>query len=269
MELIKPKAELLIQGYTLNDIYKHIELCGRTCYKSEDRIKEGSAEKFIDMLVNNRHFAMFEHGTVYLRIPVDKYEHDYAHNPHSLTDNQFNKDTRGINVTTNLRVIHEYYWYDDLQYLCEPTIDHEKRYTVRITTNRAVSHQLVRHRTFSFAQESQRFINYAKKDSITFIEPAWYNDATNSMKEDFEKMLRQAENNYFLMSERGFKPQQARAVLPNATKTEIIMTGFVSDWERFFEMRLLERTGKVDPDMKTTAYRIFEALMPYIPQTFM
>lgn len=77
MRLVKPSFEILEQGSNIDDMYKHIELCGRTCYKSNDKITEDSAKPFIDRMIKSKHFAMLEHGTVCLRIPIEEYEKNY------------------------------------------------------------------------------------------------------------------------------------------------------------------------------------------------
>lgn len=77
MKLIKPKAELLLQQPGLEGVYKQIELAGRTCYKSTDKITEDSAKPFVDRMINSNHLAMLEHGTVYLKIPIQEYEKVY------------------------------------------------------------------------------------------------------------------------------------------------------------------------------------------------
>ena len=173
-------------------------------------------------------------------------------------------------ITLNYRHIVENNWLDDLQYLCSPTEFHEKRYTMRFTCSRAISHELVRSRTMSFLQESQHYINYSKErhgGEITFIKPTWYDkyskslldstghrpDGTSDMftsEGDFEDQLRMAESCYKAAMIAGVKPQEARDVLPNATKTELITTGFSSDWRFLMDLRLFEKTGKVHPDMK-------------------
>ena len=146
---------------------------------------------------------------------------------------------------------------DDLQYLCEPTEFHEKRVTVKFICDRGVSHEFVRHRVFSFAQESTRYCNYSKDkfQGVTYILPKW---CTNVNIEDYEKnpklmynangILTDSEINflcglydneirYLKLLESGWVSQQARAVLPNALKTELVMTGFISDWNHFFSLR--------------------------------
>lgn len=177
MKLIEPKAELFLQPKGLEGVYKQIELCGRTCYKSEDKITEDSAKGFVERMIKSNHTAMLEQGTVYLKIPYNwlhRLTHiglcnKYIENPYSRTHEMYEllhnlaaHDTPSVNmvpylmVTTNLRVLVENNWLEDLKYICEPTQYHEKRYTIKFTCDRGVSHELVRHRVFSFAQESTR-----------------------------------------------------------------------------------------------------------------
>ena len=166
MKLIKPYFEI-IEG-----IYKQIELAGRTCYKSEDKITPDSAKGFVDRMIKSGHGAMLEHGTVYLKAdsefynpfiqPEDGEEEEYndlfkyGDNNYSVCHEQRSVNGNTIYVTTNLRVLVENNWLDDLKYLCEPTEYHEKRITVKFICDRGVSHEFVRHRVFSFAQESTR-----------------------------------------------------------------------------------------------------------------
>lgn len=258
MKLIKPSFEVWEQSSGLEGIYNQIERAGRVCYKSEDKITEDSAKSFVDRMVKSGHGAMLEHGTVYLAIPwADNWE-KYKYNLYSRynnlpTDNDFSV----IAITTNFRVLVENNWLDDLKYLCEPTEFHERRVTVHFVCDRGVSHEFVRHRVFSFAQESTRYCNYSKDkfgNELTFIIPCWtnlpeqeYGDRvnpkvfnrgnTNGIETSYVDSLRQTEYNYFNLLNQGWKPQQARAVLPNALKTELVMTGFVEDWKHFFGLR--------------------------------
>lgn len=272
MKLIKPSFEILEQQSGIDGIYKMIEQAGRTCYKSEDKITEDSAKEFVDRMIKSGHGAMLEHGTVYLMKksefinthiypeegeeqecnPLLKYyDNAYSHVRQEHTTGWF------VYVTTNLRVLVENDWLDDLKYLCEPTEYHKRRVTVKFICDRGVSHEYVRHRVFSFAQESTRYCNYSKDkfgNELTFIIPCWTNlpeqnygnrvnpkvfnrGNTNGVETCYVDSLRQAEYNYFNLLNQGWKPQRARAVLPNSLKTELVMTGFVSDWEHFFELR--------------------------------
>lgn len=165
MRLIKPSYSIIEQPSGLEGVYKMIEIAGRTCYKSEDKITEDSAKVFIDRMIKSGHGAMLEHGTVYLTIPIsewhtnDEYFDSYPSNPYSeVVDENVDWENRTGNVyiTTNYRVLVENGWLGDLEYLCEPTEYHEKRVTVRFICDRGVSHEFVRHRVMSFAQESTR-----------------------------------------------------------------------------------------------------------------
>lgn len=277
MKLIKPSVEYILQPEGLDGIYKHIERCARTCYKSEDRITEDSAKKMVDALIKNKHTAMLEHGTVYLgklwsgsvchfcnQTMADEFIDKYAMNPYSKVV-VHNND---ICVSTNYRVLVENEWLDDLQFLCNPTEYHIKRYTMKFICDRSVSHELVRHRVFSFAQESQRYCNYSKDKfdkHVTFVRPTWCTDigilpggiaAVRELDKtnwEFIHALCDAEQTYFDLLSDGWTPQQARSVLPNATKTEIVITGFEDDWKHFFDLRLRGTTGKPHPNMLVVA----------------
>lgn len=289
MKLIESKVELIEQQLGLEGVYKQIELAGRTCYKSEDKITEDSAKEFVDRMIKSNHGAMLEHGTVYLTA-YDDYAEDllkYQTNKYSKYKSytEYLEDGKSIKVcvTTNLRVLVENNWLDDLKYIGIPTELHEKRITARFTCDRGVSHEIVRHRVMSFAQESTRYCNYTKDkfgDEIAFIIPTWANipegkytnwdgdwcDVENLtiLKRDvadstdqFLHLCKYAEQSYMLMIDRGSKAQEARQVLPNALKTEIVVTGFESDWEHFFELRT---AGAAHPDMRKLALELQEKL---------
>lgn len=289
MRLISPSVEILQQGPGESGIYEHIELIGKTCYKSTPQGGE-KAVQFVDKMLDNKHFAMLEHGTVYLRIPymflhrlahpglVSKYEKnpysrvnfgvEYCQNWGFDLENVIHNPSSSIPyayITTNLRVIYENEWIEDLQYLCkEPYEQHEKRYSARFITDRGVSHELVRHRVFSFAQESTRYCNYSKEKfgkTLTFIKPVWYDDAESRIKQDFEACLDWSASTYLGLLQEGYTPQQARQVLPNALKTEICMTGFASDWVHFFDLRYRGTTGKPHPDMLHVATELHELFL--------
>lgn len=281
MKLIKPSFEILEQPSGLEGVYKQIEGAGRVCYKSEDKIAEGTAKAFVDRMIASGHGAMLEHGTVYLKCetevinryihPEDGEEEDfnklekYEYNSYSVT----NDDGIYLYVTTNLRVLVENDWLDDLQYICEPTEYHEKRITVHFVCDRGVSHEFVRHRVMSFAQESTRYCNYSKDkfgNELTFIQPCWLDDERlklygpyhtvirdKSLESIFIASLNNAEKDYIDLIDLGWKPQEARAVLPNSLKTELVVTGFVSDWNHFFDLRARGTTGAPHPQAKELA----------------
>lgn len=266
MRLVEQNVELIPQEEGMEGVYKHIELCARTCYKSEDKIEEGSAEKFVNGLIKSKHFAMLEHATIYLKYEsihveyVNTFYNRHCSSPYSKVRRIGNT----VYVTTNYRVICEHGWQNDLKYMCSPTINHVKRYTFRITTSIGIGRELTRHRLFSFAQESTRYCNYNKDKfdkELTFIKPYWYNANTcEPYIVLFERTLRETEETYKAM-EFVLTPQQAREVLPLCTKSELIMTGYLSDWKYFLELRLKETTGKVHPDMKVVSTMINNLLV--------
>lgn len=256
MKLIRPSFEIWEQPAGLEGIYKQIERAGRVCYKSEDKITEDSAKSFVDRMVASGHGAMLEHGTVYLQIKSRDAENyhlfynKYSSNPHSYINVGRGCMWNTLYITTNYRVLVENNWLDDLKYLCEPTEFHAKRITVHFVCDRGVSHEFVRHRVMSFAQESTRYCNYSNKDKfgneVTFIEPCWLDSISELERKSFlAGLLLDSEKKYFDLLSMGWKPQQARAVLPNALKTELVMTGFVDDW--WGEYLVIDKsTGLID-----------------------
>lgn len=266
MKLINSSVEVIEPtGYTLQDIYRQIELAGRTCYKSEDKMTDTSAEEFVNRMIASKHYAMLEHGTVYLRInklsDMDRTWDFYKKNKYSIC-NQTQESNSHIPiqliVTTNYRVLIENNRLDDLQYLCEPTKGHEKRVMIKFICDRGVSHELVRHRVFSFAQESTRYCNYSKDKfgkELTFIKPSWWKEEDNEVATLYIQLWRNIENCYLTLIENGIKPQDARAILPNALKTEVVMTGFESDLDHFFELRCAKAAH---PDMQKLANELKE-----------
>ena len=255
MKLIKPSVEIIPQSKGIDGVYKQIEKAGRTCYKSEDKITEDSAKKFVDMLANHKHGAMLEHGTIYLSIPIkfgnQQIIEEYLLNPHSRVGKDI--ENHLWCVTTNPRVLIENDLMEDLQYICEPTEHHVKRVTAKFTLDQGVMREFTRHRTFSFACESTRYCNYTKDKfggEITFVRPStldrevldsygpYHTVARNKSPESvFIASLNNSEKDYMDLIKLGWKPQQARAVLPLATKCELIMTGFIDDWKHFLSLR--------------------------------
>ena len=284
MKLINSSVIVKEQESGIDGVYKQIEWAGRHCYKSLDKITENSAKEFVDRMIKLGHGAMLEHGTIYLKIdktedghlpPARLYWSDGNHKKYT----RVRKHGNSIYVTTNLRVIVENNRLDDLQYQVDPTEHHEKRITGKFICDRGVSHEFVRHRVFSFAQESTRYCDYSKDkfgNDITYIIPSWLDlpegkysnwdndwcdvselkllypevDNLSDPANCFLQSIKNAEYYYFMLINRGWKPQQARQVLPNATKTELVMTGFESDWEHFFELRC---SGAAHPDAKKLA----------------
>lgn len=304
MKLINSKVEILEPtGYTIDDIYKQIEIAGRTCYKSEDKITPTSAKEFVDRMIKSGHGAMLEHGTVYLKITgvfLDPTDCDvdygnyivshYTNNKYSKVIIKHDEDWKSdVYITTNLRVLVENNWMNDLRYICKPTEYHEKRISVRWICDRVTGESFLRHRVFSFARESTRYCNYSKDkfgNELTFIIPTWCNDlqdgvtfkdrldvnkfvwgdidyeGINNIKVDeytrtFLYSNIDSELNYIHLINKGYKPQQARQVLPFCIKSPLIMTGFESDWKHFFELRC---DTAAHPDARKLALELYNKL---------
>lgn len=279
MKIIKPSFEIWDQEEGLKGAYRQIERAGRVCYKSEDKITETSAKEFVERMIKSGHGAMLEHSTVYLKLLdtldnmslINRYkENKYSIIKEGTEEYNCHGDAiygRSTCITTNYRVLVENNWLDDLEYLCEPTEFHEKRITVKFICDRGVSHEFVRHRVFSFAQESTRYCNYSKDkfgNELTFITPCWIGKEQENISLEgrdicgntyaevcFKESLIKAEKSYFTLLKEGWKPQEARAVLPNSLKTELVMTGFMNDWEHFFKLR---DAGSAHPQARELAH---------------
>lgn len=289
MKIIQPQFEIWPQGPGLDGLYRQIERVGRVCYKSEDHSTPTSARPFVERMLKNRHLAMLEHGTVYLQ--TDEQSSccaRYAANKFSMVH-----IVDGVAyITTNLRVLAENEWMDDLQQLCEPAVHHERRVTVHFTTQIAITREFNRHRVDSMAEQSTRYCNYSKdkfdneiavnlprfvaslpadglQQSLTagvvaptgadLVEMA--RRVATGEASDMENWLfanMAAERAYMNLVAAGRKPQEARVVLPLDTNTELVHTAFVADWKHFFDLRALGTTGAPHPDAKALAQPLYE-----------
>lgn len=273
MKLIESSVEIIPQAEGLEGMYKQVELAARNCYQSFDKTTEDSYKKLLEHLGNNGHMSPFAHGTVYLKFPlsVDKKGYSrvlkYVSNFWSKVkiENGGTHGTpsdAGFYVTTNMRVIKENHWEDDLKYWCEPTEFHAKRTTVKINCSIGISRELNRHSTvLSIAESSTRYCNYSKDkfgSEITFVIPSTmvnlYPEYQSLECEDinhnelvFLDAIKQAERSYMVMINSGAKPQEAREVLPLSTATTVIYTAFDSDWKEVFAKRT---TTACHPDMR-------------------
>ena len=307
MELIRPTAEIWEQGNTLEDIWKHIARCTRVCYQNTSKNDCETDEEFVKRVIlrpdsstgelnfDKIHGAMLEHGTIYLEIYCyngcedDNYYKiiNYRENKYSIVNNIFYNGesiAKNFAITTNLRVLYENNWLDDLKYICAPTEHHAKRVTVSFTTNIGVTREFNRHRVNSIAEESTRYCNYHLdkfKNSITFVLPSWIDineteiqacrtaAVESDMYADMRVNMELSDNwntiDWYLYAlstsalayknliRLGWKPQQAREVLPLATKSQLIHTAFIDDWKHFFALRADGVSGPPHPNAKLVA----------------
>lgn len=202
MKVIEPYVEFAepIDG---DAILKHLEMCGRVCYKSEQSIAEGSAEKFLANIIKRGHEAVLEHYS----------------------------------------------------------------FTVRFVCDRGVSHEIVRHRLASYCQESQRYCNYGKDQfggDVTFIKPLFFDEGTPVYR-IWERSCQNAETAYFDLLNEGCTPQEARTVLPNSVKTELVMTANVREWRHFLKLRT---SMAAHPQMRQLANQLLAICQLNIPVLF-
>lgn len=289
MKMINPSVSVISE----KDPFKKIERVGRTCYKSEDKITGDSAKKFYRGLTNRKHTAMVEHATFLFEL--DKFQYDVIHNLgiDKLKYLNCTCDNYRYLVSGNLRALNEsgiltlckaLYELDpelvydkeireviethpiagkvsiiDFSELKNPTENEFMKHfymTFHYVTDRGVTHEMVRHRPASYAQESTRYCNYVKEQfggELTFIYPTDWFDWKDIDKFHVCLALEESEKNYIRLISNGVTPQQARAVLPNALKTEIIMTACAGELEHFFDLRSRGVTGAPHPDIKTVA----------------
>ena len=202
MKIIKPSVEIL-DDLNLEEILKKLELCGRVCYKSEDKITPESAIKFISNIIKRGHESVLEHVS----------------------------------------------------------------FSVRFICDRGVTHEIVRHRIASYSQESTRYCNYSKgqfNGEITVIEPCFLVPGTEGY-DMWYRACQMAEQYYFSMLDWGCSPQEARAVLPNSLKTEIVMTANVREWRHFLKLRT---SPAAHPQMREVANMLLMELNFLLPSLF-
>lgn len=211
--------KIIEQSYEILSIPQNLlptlELAGRTCYKSEDKITADSAEKFVAMLVKRGHHAMIEFGSI----------------------------------------------------------------IVKFVTNRGVTHELVRHRLCSFAQESTRYVNYGGHD-IAFIRPVWctesvcgdYTGESESIPPVFDEAtyawcyaMQASERWYNELLADGWRPEQAREVLPNSLKTEIVVQANIREWRHIFNLRT---SASAHPQMQALMKPLLDELRGKLPVVF-
>lgn len=202
MKEIRPSFEIMddIDGAK---ILQKLERCGRVCYKSEDKIAEGSAEKFIGMILKSGHESVLEH----------------------------------------------------------------EKLTVKFICDRGVTHEIVRHRIASYSQESTRYCNYSKDkfgNELTFIRPCFWADDSEEYAV-WKQAMEEIEKTYVKLISLGAKPEEARSILPNSLKTEIVCTMNLREWRHFFRLRTAERAH---PQIREISVALLDELKKRIPVIF-
>lgn len=320
MQIIKAGYEIM-DPLNRENILKKVERVARVCYKSEDKIGEGTAERMVKALIKRNHTAMLEHVSLVVSLSDETYRN--MESVVSLLQKKYGYNSflrftsiAGYIVSGNIRAWREFVLlardigytfpnglvgifrsdkynvlFEDIGMLAYhelfPAVEvdpnalgvKEKQIhldlTVKFIVDRGVSHEIVRHRVASFAQESTRYCNYGNNGGeITVIEPCylgsgaylidnWYRKYTA-----WERACKAAEESYLLMLEAGATPQEARAVLPTSLKTEVVMTANLEEWRHFFSLRACGSTGKPHPQMLEVAVPLLKEIKGIIPTVF-
>ena len=197
MEIVKP-SHTILDNVDGEQILLKLERCGRTAYKSEDKITAGSAEKFIAGILKRGHESVIEHVSI----------------------------------------------------------------SVRFVCDRGVTHEIVRHRLCAYTLESTRYCNYAKK-GVTFIRPCFWNMKPHLYNCWYSAMT-EAERSYNYLMENGASPQEARSVLPNSLKTEIVVTANLREWRHILKLRTSEAAHPQMRELMIPLLADFTRLLPTI-----
>ena len=287
MKIKEPTFEIWEQTKGVNGMFLQIERAGRVCYKSENKItgKLDDAIDFVHRLINSKHLSVLEHGTVRALLDEDTI-------PDFLFHNQFTrvvpyaKDNRYL-IVTNYRVLVE----NDITWLLNHFYDEDeavnnlcRRITVHFNTQIAIGREFNRHRVNSVSESSTRYCNYSKDKfggEIDISVPEWIGNIKNHegyrldrdmfmelADEVYDGTATDVENWLFtnVVAEKAYMnliknkrlPQEARVILPLDTNTEIVHTAFINDWEHFFDLRALGKTGKPHPDAALLAKPLYE-----------
>jgi thymidylate synthase (FAD) len=211
MKIVEPGFEILspLKDGKLDAeaMLRLIERAGRICYKSEERIGPGTAERFVEMIIKRKHESVLEHASI----------------------------------------------------------------TVLFVMDRGVSHEIVRHRLCAFSQESTRYCNYGKSGEVTFIRPIWWgSDPDQSLIDLYRwntwyRAMELAEFAYLELLRYGAKPEQARSVLPNSLKTEIVVTANLRQWRHILEQRT---APQAHPQMRQVICPLAAELAAAMPSVF-
>lgn len=238
MKIIEQSVEIITESNPL----KRIELVGRVCWKSEHRITEDSAKPFVAGLIRRGHTSPLEHARVAIPIghPMFFLMKSYDHKFYGI----FNRTQYGIDgfVSVNVRdyvnccmeCLEEKFQCEDFVSDVEKLENANDYMTVKFITDIGMTRELLRHRQMSFMELSTRYVNY--KDGIEFIKPLQYDD-NSSLKLGYDEYLSVVEWMYQDNIKLGAKPQEVRAILPLCTKTELYMTGMLSQWKDVFALR--------------------------------
>ena len=303
MKIINSQAYVLVE----NDPIKKIEKCGRVCYKSEDKITEDSAEKFVANIIKRGHEAVLEHASFIFQVSYNVYEDlrekvMFVEGRYPVKMYLRFTDSDGYVVSGNVRAWRDFFCFAGVPpYMNDfveanpplfPEFKNDSPFTlkggkqsirqisanelvstyqrlvhedvsVKFICDRGVTHEIVRHRPASFCQESTRYCNYSNGKfggEITVIKPCFFKENSTRYLNWFVA-CESAETAYNAILEDGGTPQEARDVLPNSLKTEIIMTAPLMEWCHFFNLRM---SPAAHPQMQEVASYAYDAMNSFL-----
>ncbi len=303
MKIINAQASVLVE----NDPIKKIEKCGRVCYKSEDKITEDSAEKFVANIIKRGHEAVLEHASFIFQVSYNVYEDIrdkviFVENRYPVKMYLRFTDSDGYVVSGNVRAWRDFFCFAGVPPYMNDFVEanpilfsefksdfpfnlrgrkwsirqisanelvstyqrlvHED-ISVKFICDRGVTHEIVRHRPASFCQESTRYCNYRNGKfggEITVIKPCFFKENSTRYLNWFVA-CESAETAYNAILEDGGTPQEARDVLPNSLKTELIMTAPLMEWCHFFNLRM---SPAAHPQMQEVASYAYDAMNSFL-----
>lgn len=331
-------------GYKLIEdpsLTRKIERVARVCYKSEDKIDEGTDMIMCRSLIKRQHTAMLEHANLILEVGEQEYsliETLRSFMENMIEDNEENRkcylrytnrtNSEGIEyhyvVSGNVRAWYEFMRYansvnglpvqlynivndnvnnifdidvNDFDYAVFDTFDSDdfharvitdmntltkeermihETFSVLFTVDRGVTHELVRMRDCSFAQESTRYCNYSNGkfgEEITVILPVFFDtglgvSSNSEVYEEWKRSCERSEESYFKLLKYGAKPQEARDVLPTSVKADIVMTTNLAEWKHIFNLRACDSTGPAHPQMHEVMTPLFKEMREKYPFAF-
>ncbi|MBM9615248.1 FAD-dependent thymidylate synthase [Desulfobulbus rhabdoformis] len=293
MKIVEPYAKIIESELEQLSVYQRIDKCASVCYQRPEKPNDEEARVFCLGIVDRKHWMPLEMAVVHLAtteldVPKSKY----------ITSSRITGETRGKvvisgsirafleaeypNTEQSLRFLaHEFplFFGEDIRdtYVKFARPDqipwYHKHVAVRIVTNRAISHQLVRHRPCAILQESQRFCRYDGErfdGEVSFVRPGWVSPAFSRGYNPLLKLWRDdmmgAERRYFNRLDKGLQPQQARGVLPNECKTELIMYASLPEWLHILNTDTMRCSKHADPEMRRIMIPLREEFMAKYPE---
>lgn len=308
--IIIPPSFKILEDFDKQSLAVRIEACGRVCYKSEDKITDGSAEPFIKNIIRRAHNSVLEMAVLTLKVSFKNNETvtpflctmpkflfiDRLDNELLITGTvrafreviQANSDVDLVCAMAGFLKEHHPLFYSDLgpeggwkavseinvrkisleeiNELAPELLARHRYIGVLFTVNRAVTHEIVRHRPCSYLQESQRYCRYSQDkfgSQVTFIKPLFFDEGTEQYQL-WKSAMEETEKIYFKLLETS-SPQAARTVLPNSCKTELVTYANLIQWMHMFKLRTSQAA---EPSMREVMVPLLEKFKTMFPSVF-